>query len=175
MSFGNKTFNTASLIEFADTVPGFHNNITNMGALADTVEGAISFYRSSEFTNSQDGFVIPFQGNDIENVGRFLRVVNALENRRSADEYGHRASDLIAGGGFDPAAVLRLTVLAQAECTDGMEVLSQVGLHLGDAVPHFEKAWWLFEASKTGSDPDRMANIQVARDLLEGARVSMQN
>jgi len=175
MSFGNKTFNTASLIEFADTVPGFHNNITNMGALADTVEGAISFYRSPEFQNSQDGFVIPFQGNDIDNIGRFLRVVNALENRRSADVYGDRAAILVAGGGFDPAAVERLLVLAQAECTDGSEVLSQVGLHPNDAVPHFDKAWLYFEFAKTGSDPDRLSNIQTARDLLEGARVSMQN
>ncbi|MBL8861167.1 MAG: hypothetical protein JNK02_04065 [Planctomycetes bacterium] len=175
MSFGNKTFNTVSLVEFADTVPGFHNNITNMGALGDTVEGAVSFYRSAEFQNSPDGFVIPFQGNDIENIGKFLRVINALENRRSADAYGERAANLIAGGGFDPAAVERVLFLAQAECTDGMEVLSQVGLHLQDAVPHFEKAWWFFEFAKSGPDADRLQNIQTARDLLEGARVSMQN
>jgi len=175
MSFGNKTFNTASLIEFADTVPAFHNNITNMGSLPDTVEGAIEFYRTSEFQNSQDGFVIDFQGNDIENVGRFLRVVNALENRRSADQYGERAEILVAGGGFDPAAVERLLILAQAECTDGIEVLSQVGLHPADAVPHFEKAWSYFEFAKSGTDAERVANIQTARELLEIARVSMQN
>lgn len=174
-SFGNKTFNTASLVEFADTVPGFHNNITNMGALADTVEGAISFYRSAEFENSQDGFAIGFQGNDIDNIGRFLRVINALENRRSADEYGARAEALIAGGGYDPAAVLRLLVLAQAECTDGIQVLSQVGLHLGDAVPRFQRAWKYFEIAKSGTDPDRIARIQAARAHLDAARISMQN
>lgn len=174
-SFGNKSFNTASLIEFADTVPAFHNNITNMGSLPDTVEGAISFYRSAEFQNSQDGFAISFQGNDIENLGRFLRVVNALENRRSADEYGDRAAALISAGLFDPAAVTRLLTLAQAECMDGIEVLSAVGLHMGNAVPRFERAWRHFELAKTGSNASRLANIQTARNHLTAARAAMQN
>ncbi len=173
-SFGNKTFNTASLVEFADTVPGFHNNITNMGALADTVEGAVSFYRSSEFENSVDGFPIPFQGNDIDNIGRFLRVINALENRRSADVYADRAAQLIQGGGYDPADVERLLVLAQAECTDAIDELSQVGLHLNDAVPRFQKAWGQFEAAKTGSDASRLSRIAAGRHLLDNAKSSME-
>ncbi len=173
MSFGNKTFNTASLVEFADTVPGFHNNITNMGALADTVEGAISFYRTSEFENSVDGFVIPFQANDIDNIGRFLRVINALENRRSADDYAARAADLILNAPYDPADVEHLLVLAQAECTDGIEVLSAVALH-PIAVKHFTKARAYFELAKTGSDVSRLANIQSGRNHLDGARANME-
>jgi len=172
-SFGNKTFNTASLVEFADTVPGFHNNITNMGALADTVEGAVSFYRSSEFENSVDGFQIPFQGNDIDNIGKFLRVINALENRRSADDYAARAAVLIQNGGYDPADVERLLVLAQAECTDAIEVLGDVGLHQ-DARDHFAKASNQFEGAKTGPDLSRLALIQSGRSLLDTARTLME-
>lgn len=174
-SFGNKTFNTQSLVEFADTVPGFHNNITNMGSLDDTVEGAISFYRSAEFETSPDGFTIGFSGNDIENIGKFLRVINALENRRSSDQYGQRAVDLITPGGFDPAVVERVLRLAQADAEDGAQVLSQVSIHLDDAVRFFKRAIKFFELAKTGSDASRLSNIATARSLLDLARTSMEN
>lgn len=176
LSFGNKTFNVTSLVEFADTLPAFHSNITNMGSLPDTVEGAVEFYRSAEFQNSPDGFVISFGPNDIENIGKFLRVINALENRRSANAYGKRAAVLIGNGGYDPAAVERLLTLAQADCKDAIEELSAVGLHVNDAVHGFAKAIVLFENAKSGSDASRLANIEEARNQkLEFARASMQN
>ncbi len=175
-SFGNKTFNVPSLVEFADTVPGFHNNITNMGALPDTVEGAVSFYRSSEFQTSPDGFTINFQGNDIENIGKFLRVINALENRRSADEYGKRAAVLIGNGGYNQADLERLLDLAIADSNDGIEVLTGAGLHLNDAVHGFGKAIVRFNEAKSGPDADRLVAIEEARHVyLEFARQSMQN
>lgn len=175
-SFGNKTFNVPSLVEFADTVPGFHNNITNMGALADTVEGAVSFYRSSEFATSPDGFQINFQGNDIDNIGKFLRVINALENRRSADDYGARAATLITNGGYNQADLERLLDLAIAESNDGIEVLTGAGIHLTDAVHGFGKAIVRFNDAKSGPDPDRLNAIDAARNkYLEFARQSMQN
>lgn len=174
-SFGDKTFNTQSLVEFADTVPGFHNNITNMGALADTVEGAVSFYRSSEFATSPDGFTISFNGTDIDDIGKFLRVINALENRRSADAYGKRAAILISNGGYSQADLERLLDLAIAECNDGIEVLHGVSIHQ-DAQDLFAKAAILFDNAKSGPDPDRLQSIDIARQkYLEAARQAMQN
>lgn len=174
-SFGNKTFNTASLVEFADTVPGFHNNITNMGSLPDTVEGAVEFYRSSEFLNAADGRVITFPPNGIENIGKFLRVINALENRRSSDAYGKRAAVAIGSGSFDPVAVAHILTLAQIDCDDAIKELSDVGLHTGDAVIFFKRARKAFENAKSGSVADRLNFIDQARNnWLKNARFAMQ-
>ena len=42
-TFGNRTFNTASVVEAADTAPFFHNN------LSTTLEDAVDFYSGPEF------------------------------------------------------------------------------------------------------------------------------
>ena len=42
-TFGNRTFNTASVVEAADTAPFFHNNVVT------TLEDAVAFYSGAEF------------------------------------------------------------------------------------------------------------------------------
>ena len=43
-TFGNRTFNTASVVEAADTAPFFHNNVV------DTLEEVVAFYAGPEFS-----------------------------------------------------------------------------------------------------------------------------
>jgi hypothetical protein len=74
--FGNGTFNAPPLFEVADTPPFFHN-----GAIS-TVEDAVAFYQSPQFLSSPGAnFVVPFlTPQSIQNIGAFLRAINALEN-----------------------------------------------------------------------------------------------
>ena len=44
-TFGNRTFNTASVVEAADTAPFFHNNVVS------TLEDVVAFYSGPEFNN----------------------------------------------------------------------------------------------------------------------------
>jgi mono/diheme cytochrome c family protein len=126
---GDGSFNTAPLVEAADTGPFFHNN-----AVA-TIEAAVAFYASDAFTQSPSGqFLGPIRlsATEISAVASFLRVLNALENIRQAAEEGDRsltannihrarvhigqsieetrdALDVLRGAGLHPIGVLRLT------------------------------------------------------------------
>lgn len=91
-SFGDGTFNTPPLIEAADTGPFFHTDTTIDGAsahdtgTATTIEQAIAFYDSPAFANSPAGAagVIALTGQEIDNLGRFLRALNASFNAQLA-------------------------------------------------------------------------------------------
>ncbi|HLK36119.1 MAG TPA: hypothetical protein VKU41_05160 [Polyangiaceae bacterium] len=101
--FGNGTFNAPPLFEVADTPPFFHN-----GAIT-TVEDAVAFYQTPEFLASPAAnFVVPFlTPQSIQNIGAFLRTINALENiaqvRRRAQ---YLAQNATAGG----ATILTLAI-----------------------------------------------------------------
>jgi hypothetical protein len=75
--FGNGRFNAPPLTEAADTGPFFHNNAI------EGIEDAITFYQSAQFLESRAArfFVVPQLTNDsIQNIGAFLRTINALMN-----------------------------------------------------------------------------------------------
>ena len=124
---GDDTFNTTSLVESADTAPFFHDHSVQ------TLEGAVAFYNSTAFERSPagrmlasfdpDGVAIRLDAVQVEAVAAFLRVVNALENIRSARELLQRADD--AGGDTQDRLLLR----AAADAADASSVLGAAGLH----------------------------------------------
>ena len=70
------------LVEAADTGPFFHNNSI------ETIEGAVDFYNSTAF-NTSPGFGaliggIRLEATEVVAVAAILRVINVLENERSA-------------------------------------------------------------------------------------------
>ncbi|MEW5880312.1 MAG: hypothetical protein AB1761_07700 [Pseudomonadota bacterium] len=85
---GDGTFNTPPLVEAADTGPFFHDN-----AVA-TLEAAVAFYDGESFNNSPAGRAlagatgggIELDATQTQAIASFLRVLNALENIRSATE-----------------------------------------------------------------------------------------
>jgi cytochrome c peroxidase len=115
--FGDGKFNTPPLVEAAATGPFFHNNSVN------TIEDAVSFYNGPQFNNNPRASAAQIQltGTQIIQVATFLRVVNALENIRSAIQYDNSA--LAAGGDKEPlsAAIVGLG--------DAIRVLGEKGLH----------------------------------------------
>src|SRR6185436_9093888 len=86
--FGDGSFNVPPLVEAADTGPFFHTDTTVSGAsahdasTATTIEEAIAFYDSPAFNNSPVGQVFPIDmtAEQIDDIGRFLRGVNAAFN-----------------------------------------------------------------------------------------------
>jgi len=80
--FGNNTFNTPPVIEFADTQPGFHNDS------GGTPEAVVAFYSTTEFRASQAsadlvarfGSQIAITDSDAEAIARFIRTLNVALN-----------------------------------------------------------------------------------------------
>lgn len=125
-SFGNGTFSPPPLIEAADTGPFFHTN-----AFED-IEDAIEFYTSSAFANSAagGGNAIPLSSTDIQNLGKFLRSLNAAFNVQLAiyrlestisvvAEYKNRFKGVQKG----------MLETAQSEIRDALRVLDEVGIY----------------------------------------------
>jgi cytochrome c peroxidase len=178
-SFGNKTFNTPPLVEAADTEPWFHNNITEItngtGTLPDTIEGAVEFYVRPEFAGSPSGqFIGPIVLNatQIAEVGKFLRVINALENERNARTLAQAASAMLSSGTFDDVVVNGKLTVAIAECDDADEELEDVGLH-HTAQQRFFQAEQKLEGAKTGPVIKRIQKIDEALTKLAQARADM--
>ena len=112
---GNGRFNTPPLVEAADTGPFFHNNSIN------TIEGAVQFY---EFGIPASFPAPQFGPSQIQAIAAFLRVINALENIRSATDLENRALQQTTQAG--QAELLELSI---AELNDAIEVLTNASLH----------------------------------------------
>ena len=78
---GNKTMNVPPLVEAADTGPFFHNNAV------DTIEEAVHFYTTETFS-TDPAFKFVLTNEQINQIGAFLRAINALENIRSSNALG---------------------------------------------------------------------------------------
>jgi hypothetical protein len=118
---GDGTFNVPVLIEAADTPPFFHDNSVG------TIEGAVEFYNSDSFNNSPAGGFsggIKLEATEVEAVAAFLRVINALENIRSARDLAVRARNSTSSSIADE--LLRIAI---AEAEDAHKVLNCANLH----------------------------------------------
>jgi cytochrome c553 len=178
-SFGDKTFNTPPLVEAADSPPFFHNNITEItagtGTLPNTIEGAVEFYTRAEFAQSPSGgFLGPIvlTPTQIAQVGKFLRVINALENERNARTLASRARNLLVQTTFDNAAVNRLLTVAIADVEDAIEVLEDVQIHL-IGQQRFHQASQKLEGAKSGPVNKRIEKIDQAMEKFVQARADM--
>jgi mono/diheme cytochrome c family protein len=115
---GNRTMNVPPLVEAADTGPFFHNNAV------DTIEEAIAFYTTDMFSTSP--FVLTNE--QINQIGAFLRTINALENIRSSNAYSEQAQREVQ-------KLARQTVKAVvAETEDALQVLTGGGERPATAV-----------------------------------------
>jgi hypothetical protein len=166
--FGDGTFNTPVLVEAADTAPFFHSNVVN------TIEDAVNFYNSAQFNNAP-GFGaqiggINLEATEVAAVGAFLRVINALENIRSALEIEGRARN--AKFLNDSVDLLKLSI---SELQDAVDVLHGGGLH-PEAQLKLRRAIELDQqALTTSSRSARQALIDQAIALKNGARSDLRN
>lgn len=154
--FGNGTFNTPVLVESADTGPFFHNNSI------ETIEGAVDFYNSEAF-NNPPGFGaniggIRLEATEVVAVAALLRVINVLENERSARDLIDRIKIATS-----TAQATELANLAVSEIDDAIEVLVGGGLHR-KAQKEFIKARG--NAQKAGSMSNANQRITEANKAL---------
>jgi hypothetical protein len=134
----------------------------------------VDFYNSTQF-NTAPGFGaqiggIKLEATEVVAVAAFLRVINALENIRSAIEIETRARN--AKFLSDATDLLRLSI---SELEDAAEVLDCGGLH-PEAVRKLRRAIELDnQALGTNSRATRQALIDQAILLKNSARGDMVN
>jgi len=164
---GDGTFNVPVLVEAADTAPFFHDN--SIG----TIEGAVEFYNSDSFNNSPAGQFsggIRLQATEVEAVASFLRVINALENLRSARDLAVRARN-----SSTLSIVDELLNLAIAESGDAFKVLTCANLHFKAQKEIAEAVVALTLATGIDNKPLRDATINAAIAHLDAARADIRN
>jgi len=178
-SFGDGTFNTPPLIEAADTGPFFHTDTTISGAsahnvaTATTIEEAIAFYDSPAFNNSPSGLVGPINitATQIDDIGRFLRGVNAVFNAAQALKRLDAATKLVNRFGSTQLSVQRENLrLANEEVQDAIDVLAISSSLNSEAKSLLNSAYSSIETARTtSSSSTRASAISSARSRLTQA------
>ena len=130
--FGNGTFSAPPVIEAADTLPSFHTHAFGGGG---SIESTVAFYASPNFFLSSpaaaelnarfNGQPVVITGDDITNIGRFLRALNVALNLDMAKQR-LRAAQTILNTFHDGHADVQkfLIFLAQEELNDALTVLT---------------------------------------------------
>lgn len=142
-------FNVPVLIEAADSGPFFHNNVFLSG-----IEGAVAFYVSPAFQTSPLGPLLNIQLTqpDINDIGAFLRAVNAAENIRQVRKRVAHVRDVRSSGN---TAVLTVAI---ADCQDALDDLLQ------------RKAG--AQSTTTTLNPNAVQALQTIKLTLENARAN---
>jgi hypothetical protein len=157
-------FNSPPVVESADTGPFFHNH-----TVAD-LESAIAFYGTPAFQNSLQNGAIPVtisadpNDPDVQAIAAFLRVLNALENIRSAINVAERGRTM--GNAADSRDLARLSL---AEVIDAWEVLG-AGALAADGDPVIREARNRLRAARVALDVAQQLPVTPAiGNLLEAA------
>jgi hypothetical protein len=164
--FEIEEFNSPPVVESADTGPFFHNH------MSPDLESAIAFYGSDSFKNGLAPKAVPIQISadpadpEVQAIGAFLRVLNALENIRSSIQVAER------GRTMTRVADLRdLARLSLAETTDALEALSK-GAFVNHAEPVIRSARTRLLAAKVALEVAHRLPVRWAIDDL--VRVALQ-
>ncbi len=168
---GNGEFNTPSVIEAADTGPFFHNNSI------ETIEGSVAFYNGDAFNNSPAGQLVQqasgsginLDGTQVVAVAAFLRVINALDNIREAQQLLARAKVIPGVPTSSPPGALALSGF---EIDDAAFVLAAGGLHPA-AVTSLKAAADLAAQAQYAPKAERRGLIDDAQAALTDARQEM--
>ena len=121
--FELEEFNSPPVVESADTGPFFHNHTVQ------DLESSVAFYGTPAFQASVFAGAVPVSISadpddpEVLAIAAFLRVLNALENIRSAINVAERGRRMTR-----TADMRELAGLSLAETIDAMQVLSQGAL-----------------------------------------------
>jgi cytochrome c peroxidase len=161
-TFGNRTFNTAPVVEAADTAPFFHNNIVS------TLEGVVAFYGGPEFNGPrQPAARFSFDETQIDQIAGFMRGVNTLQNISVA----RRELAEILANRTNPRGEQDTRLQTAFEDTqDAIDVLNESGL-FPSAVTQLVSARNRNANARFTTDPNqRRSLIQQAITKLDAAR-----
>jgi hypothetical protein len=178
-SFGDGTFNVPPLIEAADTGPFFHTATSIVGApahdtaTATVIEEAIAFYTTPAFRNSPSGklFVFNLNATQIDDIGRFLRGVNAAFNAAIAVK--RITAELAVVAQFHDTQLTiqrRLIHLANVEVGDAIGDLSGAQNLDAASLTSFKDAQTQLTAAQAAADETtRVTALKAARQLVNQA------
>ena len=168
------------LVEAADTGPFFHTATSIVGSSAHnteivtTIEEAIAFYDSPAFNNSPAGKVAPIHltPEQIDDIGRFLRGVNATFNAALATKRLDAATALVTRFQNQSLDIQREELrLANAEIGDAIRVLSGVPNLNPVSLTELIAARAIVEGARTiDSSVSRALAIAIARNLVAEAQ-----
>ena len=161
-TFGNRTFNTASVVESADTAPFFHNNVEG------TLENAVRFYIGPEFNNPRlPAARFSFDDEQIDQIADFLRGLNTIQNIEVARQ---ELAEILAIRSDPRAEQDTRLQTAFDETQDGIDVLTAGNLY-PTARDHLTAARnFISQAQVTEPPSQRRPLIQQAIARLDAAR-----
>jgi hypothetical protein len=175
-SFGNGTFNTASVVEAADTAPFFHNNVVakleDEGAVS-ALEGVVRFYTGPEFNDAariqaNAGFF--FTDPQIDQLVDFMRGVNTLQN---IDVAVRELKEILDNRNNPRSEQDKRLQTAFEETQDAIDVLTAPDAEgvFASAVPQLNTAQARISQAQVNTDPaQRRALVQLAITSLGAAR-----
>jgi hypothetical protein len=161
-TFGNRTFNTAPVVEAADTGPFFHNNVVS------TLEGVVAFYSGPQFNNPLPPAArFNFNQTQIDQIADFMRGVNTLQNIGVARR---ELSEILALRNDPRTEVDKRLQTAFEETQDAIDVLN-AGSLFPSAVTRLTNARNRIALAQQTTDPSqRRALAQEAINELDAAK-----
>jgi hypothetical protein len=160
-TFGNRTFNTASVVEAADTAPFFHNNVEG------TLENAVRFYTGPEFNNPRlPSARFSFTDLQIDQIADFLRGLNTIQNIEMARQ---ELTEILAKTSDPRREQDRRLQTAFDETQDGNDVLTQGNL-FPTAKNHLIAARNFLSQAQVTEPSQRRPLIQQAIAKLDAAK-----
>jgi cytochrome c peroxidase len=162
--FGTGRFNVPPLVEAADTGPFFHN-----GSVA-IIEDAVSFYLSAHFNASPGrnltGTIVLDQ-TQVDAIGAFLRVINALENVRQVRKRVQFAHDVRSPGNTEILAV------AIEDLDDALRVMDAPSLSNPSARHALLTSRQILVIAAASADDQRTPFLSIGLTWLGLARSSL--
>ena len=167
-TYGNGTFNIASVVEAADTPPFFHNNVVN------TLEEVVQFYSGPAF----NGPAVPPSARidltqiQIEQIADFMRALNVLQD---IDVARRELREIIANRRDPREEQNNRLQTAWEETGDSIDILRQ-GAIFPTAVTHLVAArTFVGQAQRTTNALQRRVLIPLAMAKLVQARNAVAN
>lgn len=161
-SFGNRAFNTTSVVEAADTEPFFHNNVVS------TLEGVVNFYSGPEFNNPRlAGARFSFTPAQVSDIANFMRGINTLQN---IDVARRELQEILALTGNPQLEVQSRLESARLDCNDAIRVLGQTGIFLSAVTQITSARQLVVQAQQTNNPSTRDTIINQAITALNAAQ-----
>ena len=168
-TFGNRMFNTASVVEAADTAPFFHNNVEGIvvgNDITQALEDAVRFYNGPEFNNPRPTGKFAFNDTEIDQIVAFLQGLNTIQN---IDVARRELAEILALQGDPRKEQDTRLQTAFDETQDGIDVLGASGLY-PTAKTRLEEAQALISHAQVTEPSARRPVIDQAIDKLDAAK-----
>jgi cytochrome c peroxidase len=160
-SFGDREFNTASVIEAADTPPFFHNNA------AGTLEDVVRFYAGPEFNGPRaESGRFAFSEAQVAQLSNFMRALNVLQN---IDVSRRELGKVLSLNGNPQPEVQQRLEAARLDTNDAFQVLAEGGVFPA-AMEEASRARQLIGEAQAASGDAMRSSVEQAIARLDAAR-----